>query len=244
MDYQKLLDDISKNEASLSKNEASIQKNINAITDNVTKINFKFISIAVEKSIAFLPEKANGSVKFSKDLNKLSDKFDENRFNKIVRFLSLLENIEEDYNKSYKSIARNYIKKDQRKEVEILIDKLALLNDEYSLMNFLLTAIDSDKVLYNKIYNKLEDRGVFMTTYDKQNFKNLSEIAYNMRKLVDQGRAMNRSLQMIAYEMYEMNSSLSDANEKLNGIHGAVKAGNALKAIQTYQLYKANKKLS
>ena len=95
--------------------------------------------------------------------------------------------------------------------------------------------------IFNKIYNKLEDRGVFLTTYDKMNIQNLSTIADNMISLVEQSFLMNDNLSSINNELWEANTKLEDMSDSMGKLDKSVKAGNLLNAVQTYQLYKINK---
>jgi hypothetical protein len=108
-------------------------------------------------------------------------------------------------------------------------------------MDVLIDAVISDSVLFNKVYNMLEDRGVFMTAYDKMNFENLSSIASNMVQIVEQNEISNENLSNINRELWETNSRLEYSNEFLGSIDAGVKASNILSAIQNYQMYRTRK---
>ena len=120
--------------------------------------------------------------------------------------------------------------------------------DEYLLMDVLINSVDSDKVMFNKVYNTLEDRGVFLSNYDKLNYENLALIASNSVTLVSQNYIANNRLQSISNGLWELNSNvtelndgISDVSNSIKSLHGSVKTGNFLNAVQTYQLYKIQK---
>ena len=241
MDYQNILTEIRYHENSISNVTKEIESIDIKINDLIRKIDDKFLSISIEAVLLSLPNKAVGSRNYAKHLNSQSELYQDIQFNKIIRFLSLLEEIEDDYNESYYKVGVTYLINPIKKDAENLTSKYTLLNNEYKLMDVLVNAVKSDKVLFNKIYNLLEDRGIFMTEYDKSNYYNLSTIASNIVTLVDQSFQISQHLSNINYELWETNSKLGDINESLGNIDAGVKAGNLLSTVQTYQLYKINK---
>jgi hypothetical protein len=248
MNYQKTLTEI-RSQESVIKN---IDQHINfielKIENLINSIDNKYLSITVEEVLFTLPNKALGSKEFSQKLNTQAQLYQDSQFNKIIRFLTLIEEIENDYNNSYSKIGKSYFIKPIKKDIETLVSKYTLLKNEYNLMNVIVYGIKTDKVLFNKIYNLLEDRGVFMTVYDKANYHNLSSIALDMNKLLEQSYLINENLSSINNEFWEnnnkledLNQSLEDLNQSFNELDASVKAGNLLSAVQTYQLYKINK---
>ena len=218
------------------------------INGKVAEIDKKYLSIAIDEIILKLPKKANGTSLFSEKLNLKSEKYDSAQFNKITRFLTLIENSELDYNNSYNALTRTYRTSPNKQKIEILINKSKLLLDEYLLMDVLINSVDSDKVMFNKVYNTLEDRGVFLSNYDKLNYENLALIASNSVTLVSQNYIANNRLQSISNGLWELNSNvtelndgISDVSNSIKSLHGSVKTGNFLNAVQTYQLYKIQK---
>jgi|688.fasta_scaffold169567_2 hypothetical protein len=241
MNYNELLIQIKEQGDGILLAENTIKSIEDKIKIKIENINNKFLSISIEDVLLSLPYKTFGSKSFAKKLNDKSKLYQDTQFNKIIRFLTLIEEIENDYNQSYLSLSKLYLTKPVKKQAEDLVSKYALIKNEYNLMNILINAIDSDKVLFNKTYNMLEDRGVFMAVYDKLNHHNLSTIATNMNTLVDQSYTMIESLNIISNELWESNNKLDNLNQSLKDINSSVKTGNFLLAVQTYQLYKINK---
>lgn len=212
------------------------------INELINKIDQKFLSISIEGVLLSLPNKAIGSKTYAQKLNSQCGIYEDVQFNKIIRFLSLLEEIELDYNNLYFRLGTTYLTKPNKKDAEILASKYTLLCNEYKLMRVLLDAVKLDKVQFHKTYNLLEDRGVFTTEYDRTNYYNLSTIASNIVILVEQNSQINENLSNINHELWEANSKFDNINETLINIESGVNTGNLLSAVQTYQLYKISKK--
>lgn len=241
MNYQDLLIEIRKQESKISNAEKQIKSIDLKIEDTIKTIDIKLLSISIEGVLLSLPSKAVGSKAYAQKLNSQAQLYQDTQFNKIIRFLSLIEDIENDYNESYYDIGKSYLTRPNKNNAETLISKYTLLKNEYKLMNVFVDAVKTDKVLFNKIYNIIEDRGIFMSVYDKLNYHNLSSIASNMITLVEQSYLMNENLNSINNQLWENNNRLETMNDSLGELDASVKAGNFLSAIQTYQLYKINK---
>jgi len=80
------------------------------ITKLINKIDSSFLSISIEKSLMLLPNNALGSKEFASRLNQKSSLYDNVQLNKIIRFLTFIENSEEQYNSFYHSIQKKYLK--------------------------------------------------------------------------------------------------------------------------------------
>ena len=221
------------------KNE--IEKSKNKINPLIDRINSKYLSVALEGVLQSLPKKAIGTITFSEKLNKQASLYNDQQFNKIIRFLTFIEDSEKVYINSYISLSKKYISNPNKQNAEELITQHKLIYSEYKLMDVLCNGIQSDKVKFNKIYNTLEDRGIFLTQYEKINMEYLSSIAQNIETAVGQLSQINYSLNEVNDNLWEMNDKFSSMADSLEEIDGGVKAGNTLKAVQTYQLYKINK---
>ena len=241
MNFNELLIEIGKQESGISSVENTIKSITEKVQYKIKIVDTKLLSISIEDVLLSLPNKAIGSISYANKLNSQAKLYQDTQFNKIIRFLTLIEDIENDYNQSYLMLSKSYLFKPNKSQAEDLVSKYTLIKNEYNLMNVLINAIDSDKVLFNKTYNMLEDRGVFMAVYDRLNYHNLSSIATNMNTLVEQSFQMIQRLDTISSELWESNNKLDNINQSLNDINVSVKASNFLLSVQTYQLYKINK---
>ena len=61
-----------------------------------------------------------------------------------------------------------------------------MLVDTYRLLHILITEVDRDKISYHKVYNHLEDNGIFLTQSEKTALKYMSEISNKLSKVVSQ----------------------------------------------------------
>ena len=221
------------------------------IEELINKINLNFLSIKIEQSLICLPNCAVGSKGYSIELNKKSSLYDNIQFNKIIRFLTFIENSEDEYNSSYTTIKKSYISNPDISKMKDLISMNRVINYEYSLMNILCGKIDNNKVEFNKIYNAIEDRGIFQTASDKFQNTMLLNISGSLEDIVDRIDTTNDHLNEISIRLWSIDdnitSSTTDIVHQLGSLESSVQAGNALSAVQNYQLYRMNsniKKLS
>jgi hypothetical protein len=241
-------EELSSIEKELKKKKEEISGLKTKMDVEIEKINKQYLSIAIEDSLKVLPSVAKGSKVFIEKLNKQSDLYDHNHFNKIIRFVTFIEDSESKYNKSYKSLVKDYVSKPKKEDAEDLVKQHQLLHSEYKLLNALCTCVKSDKVMYNKVYNGLEDRGIFLTDYEKLTMEYLASIASDISQVVgylaninDSLLEINDGIGGINSSLWSIDSNLNDMSFSLQEIDGGIKAGNILKSVQTYQLYKINK---
>lgn len=225
----------------IEKKKIEVENSKNRINILVEKVNIKYLSVALEDVLLSLPYKATGSILYSKKLNDQASLYNDLQFNKIIRFLTFIEDSENVYNDSYETLKKSYLNQPIKQDGEDLITQHKLIHSEYKLMDVLCNAIVSDKVNFNKIYNTIEDKGIFLTHYEKINMEFLSSISENILLVVSQLHNINSTLYEVADSLWEINDGVSLMSYTLQEIDGGVKAGNFINAIQTYQLYNINK---
>lgn len=213
----------------------------------VTKINLNFLSISVEKSLVSIPGNAIGSKEFSSRLNLKSSLYDNAQFNKIIRFLTFIENSEDEYNSFYHSIKKSYITSPDKSKMSQLISLNRIVNYEYSLMHLLCEQVDNNKVEFNKIYNAIEDRGIFQTASEKFQNAMLEKISGTLEDIVHRIDITNDYLKDISFQLWSIDDNITtstrEISNQLGSIESSVQAGNALSAVQNYQLYRMNKNI-
>jgi hypothetical protein len=211
------------------------------------KIDFNFLSISIEKSLISLPHTALGSKEFSLRLNQKASLFDNTQFNKLVRFLSFIENSEDQYNSSYHSIKKSYLTSPDKTIMSELIGLNRVINYEYSLMHLLCECVDKSKVEFNKIYNAIEDRGIFQTASEKFQNNMLLKISGSLQDIAHRIDLTNDYLKDISFQLWSIDdnitSSAREITSQLGSLESAVQAGNALSAVQSYQLYSMNRNI-
>ncbi len=246
--YTEVINEIAAIKKLINTKNNEIAKSTNKVNPILKNINSKYLSTAIEGVLLSLPSTAIGSITYSKKLNNQANLYNAQQFNKIIRFITFIEDSEKVYNDSYLALSKKYLSRPIKKDAEELITQHKLIYSEYKLMDVLCNGILVDKVMFNKIYNNLEDKGIFLTKYEKINMEYLSSIARNIEQVVDQLNDINDSLievnehlWQINDSIYSINDGISSMSDTLKEIDGGIKAGNFLNAIQTYQLYKINK---
>lgn len=179
--------------------------------------------IRLEREIKTYPNNANGSVVLYNKLNEHYDSFSEDHFNKIVRFISLIEVEEKRYRNNYLMLTQKYSHPVDAKPYQVTaLNSIGLLNRFYSLLDILITEVNGDKVKYSKVYNFLEDQGFFMTRIEKESIELLQQINNNIDNvfkgivhLIESQKETNTLLETMSSEI---SSALIDVNANLYGV--------------------------
>lgn len=189
-------------------------------------------SIAHEKALRKLPCQAIGSIVLYNKLNENYGYFEESQFNRVIRFVQHIEEKEKRYRKLYLTCTKNYIKSPSRIPFSELERERHELNISYKLLSVLANEIKGDVVSFNKVYNKLEDTGMFMSVPEKQNQEYLSQISSKLSNVMDGLKAVFESLQEtnrnlseismtqdeIAYNTSEVSSYLWDISWEVSNL--------------------------
>jgi len=137
------------------------------------KIN---ISLNLCDILSNLPTQCCGSVVLYNCLNLNKDSFNETQFNNIVRFLSHVERLESNYRDLYVESYEKYEKYPEYTTNLNLISNLKILKEFYVYSSIIMLEFNRDLVLFNKVYNKLEDNGFFLSEIEKDNILTLKSI--------------------------------------------------------------------
>jgi hypothetical protein len=228
-----------------AKHDKSTKEITKEVDDLISLINRKYLSISIEQSLTHLPKTAIGSRSYSRLLNDKSAMYDNAQFNKIIRFLSFIENSEDQYNIQYSDVLKTYIDTPKKDKMSTLIHTYRIVSYEYSLMQILCTQISINKVEFNKIYNAIEDRGIFLTASEKFQNSMLEKISGGLEDIAARIDITNENLSELSSQLWEINDSITDGTSQicneLGSLGSSVRAGNAINALQSYQLYRLNR---
>jgi len=166
-------------------------------------------SIAHEKALRTFPSQAIGSVALYNKLNENYSFFDEAQFNKIIRFVQHIEEKEKRYRKLYLTCTKDYIKTPSHIPISELERERHELNISYKLLSVLANEINGDVVSFNKVYNKLEDAGMYMTVPEKQNQEYLRQISSKLDNVMNGLKAVFDSLQETNRNLREISQETS-----------------------------------
>jgi hypothetical protein len=152
-------------------------------------------SIHLEKSLRKFPSQAFGSVALYNKLNENYSYYDDAQFNKIIRFVQHIEEKEKRYRNLYVNCTNDYVSNPEGIPIKDLKKEQKELNYSYQLLTVLANEIDGDVVAFNKVYNKLEDSGLFMTVPEKQNQEYLKQVSTKLDNVMNGLKAVFDSLQ-------------------------------------------------
>lgn len=221
---------IEKIENDINEIAKKINTNIKIINSSEEKIILNEKIIETEIELRKYPSQAIGSVSFYNQLNKNRDLFVDNQFNKIIRFLEHVENKEKKYRDWYVNCTEDYFRKPNEIPLIELNEEKKSIDNSYEILSILVNEIKRDEVKFNKVYNKLEDAGLFMTIPEKINQQYLSEISskldnviHGLKVLFQSLEETNRSLREIegntseiSSNMYEVSSNLWDISYEIS----------------------------
>jgi hypothetical protein len=166
-------------------------------------------SINHEKTLRMFPSQAIGSVALYNKLNENYSFFDEAQFNKIIRFVQHIEEKEKRYRDLYINCTNDYIKNPEGIPIKDLKKEQHELKISYQLLTVLANEINGDVVSFNKVYNKLEDAGMFMTFPEKQNQEYLRQISSKLDNVMNGLKAVFDSLQETNRNLREISQETS-----------------------------------
>lgn len=170
-----------------------------------------------------LPNQTYGSVIFYNELNKNSTLFDNSHLNKITRFLNFIETHEDKYLRLYDQCVGLYIDDPNNNCFNELINKLETINHYYEIMKSLIHNVNKDKVLYNKLYNLIEDEGVFMTKTEKESLNYMKKVSSGVielnKNIVDGFEILESQLSDVSSGLYDLDSSLGMISSSLDDIY-------------------------
>lgn len=205
-----------------------IENNIKSAEKIDEKIELTKVSIDKEILLKKFPSQAIGSVVLYNELNEKFSFYADNQFNKIIRFLEHLENKEIKYRDLYLNCTGDYITDPNGIPFDELIKEKKEIDNCYELLSILVREVNSDIVKFNKVYNKLEDAGLFMTMPEKANQQYLLEISTKLDNVIEGLKVLFQSLEEtnnslrqiegntseIALNMYDVKSDLWDIASK------------------------------
>jgi hypothetical protein len=175
------------------------------------EIDKNYSIISKEKVLRNYHPNAIGSIFLYNQLNEKYNFYAESQFNKIIRFLEHIENKEKNYRDLYVECTKEYINKPNNIPISGLKKEEKEINDCYKLLLVLVTEVNGDKVKFNKVYNNLEDSGLFMTIPEKMNQKYLSDISTKLDNVI-------KGLEVIFESMEEANRALREIEENTGEI--------------------------
>lgn len=202
----------------LSKKKELI-KNENLIIESDRIIKKHERSIKLEDDLKKLPDQCIGSIILYNYLNQNKELFTETQFKNIVRFLDYLESNENNYRNLYVESHKKYLKDPFHPCYKRLYNYLKVLKELYFYSSIIISEVNRDVVLFNKVYNYLEDKGFFLNDIEKSNYENLNKIS---RELYDMNFNLNKKFSELIKSVNYQNEKLDLINKNLNHIDSSL----------------------
>jgi len=185
-------------EVEIDNNKKLIDKRINIenqISSLKEEINVEELKIKREQFLSKMPSQAFGSVILYNKLNENYHFFDNEQFNKVVRFISHIEDKEKNYRKLYLKCTKNYTTDPEKIPVDAINNTKKEIDFLYKLLGILIYEVNGDLVSFNKVYNKLEDTGLFMSIPEKKSQEFLSQISNKLSNVMESLKVVFKQLE-------------------------------------------------
>jgi hypothetical protein len=203
--------------------EINFDNSSNNLLDKISEINNSINninkSIIIEKKLKEFSIQAIGSVALYNNLNEKQSFFVDTQFNKIIRFLDHIESKEKNYRDLYITCTNEYINNPKTIPIQELEQEENEINDCYKLLIILITEVNGDVVKFNKVYNSLEDAGLFMTVPEKKNLEYLGEISSKLDTVMEGLKAVFKSLEESNKNLRQINQNTTEISYNTIGLY-------------------------
>lgn len=207
----------------INKEKQSVENYLKDIVKERKEKNSELIKLNNSYKVSLLlnsiPYQCSGSVIFYNQLNEKKEFFDQFQFNKIIRFLDYIEEEENKYYNYYLECSKKYLKIPDDKIFVETYKQLEYVYSIYKLMELLVSNVDKDQVLFNKTYNLIEDKNIFLTKSEKKSFENLNLLVKEIKKvninLVEGFRELSSD---ILSELGNIEGSVSNMSDTISNL--------------------------
>tara|TARA_Y200000002_G_scaffold368077_1_gene360744 strand:- start:110 stop:787 length:678 start_codon:yes stop_codon:yes gene_type:complete len=164
------------------------------------------LRIQKELELRKMPSQAIGTAPLYNKLNENYSHYDKDQFNNILRFFTHIEEKEKHYRQLYLKTTSSYMADPKSTPLSKLNHTKKELDYSYKLLMVLANEINGDVVSYGKVYNKIEDAGLFMSTPEKRTQDYLNDISKKMGTII-------KGLNAVFHQLEETNTFLSSISE-------------------------------
>ncbi len=196
--------------------EKTIDENISTFGELQNHIETQRQSIKEENTLKNYPSGAQGSVFFHNVMSNKFDLFDINHLNKITRFFTYIEKLEDQYASLYSKATTIYYKNPYDQSISDLYSVYAKILDSYHLLFLLIVEVDGDQLLYHQVFNKLEDSGIFLTLNEKKLLDTMAEISGKLTEIIKSVKTQisvsNETNRLLLQSIDALNGLTSDIN--------------------------------
>ena len=190
------------------------------------KIQLKYLSCIIEHLLNNIPITLEYTLEISSKLKLIQNEFNDSQINKLTRFLTFLEGYEKNYNDLYSRGVQEYQINPKNEIFRQLPDYYCSILNYYQIFIMMLNNVSSDKIIFNKFYNIIEDEGIFMTRNEKESMEYLKTISNNIGELnntlISGFNKLNNTLENISHDLNDINSGIILMDSSLSIIHNSI----------------------
>jgi hypothetical protein len=194
------------------KTKIELQKQINKTENN---LNTNFLKLIFESLLSKIPCSLFFSSQISDKLQGHSKLFNSEQLNKLTRFLTHIEKTEIEYNSMYENLEKNYLDEPKKTDIIEIIVLYESLFKFYKIFLMILININENIIVFNKVYNLIEDEGFFMTKTENEKLILLKEISLSLNEIEKNTSNLNKIdsvVKMLNTEKNNINlSSIEDS---------------------------------
>ena len=194
------------------KTKIELQKQINKTENN---LNTNFLKLIFESLLSKIPCSLFFSSQISDKLQGHSKLFNSEQLNKLTRFLTHIEKTEIEYNSLYENLEKKYLDEPKKTDIIEIIVLYESLFKFYKIFLMILININENIIVFNKVYNLIEDEGFFMTKTENEKLILLKEISLSLNEIEKNTSNLNKIdsvVKMLNTEKNNINlSSIEDS---------------------------------
>lgn len=214
-ELKKLNDSLSSENSKLDKLYNDFKAEASTVAKSKDKVKIYKKSIEVESTLKEYPSSAQGSVFFQNAMTSKYEAFGKEHLEKIARFFSFLEQLEDYYHGLYKTSTTIYFKDPHHSSIQDLYKTHEQLIGAYKLMLVLIIEVDRDQLLYHKVFNQIEDQGIFLSANEKLALKQMANISNKLNVVID-------GLNVLIHETQKSNELLGKSLETISNLRSDI----------------------
>lgn len=214
-ELKKLNQDLNFENKTLNKLYQNLKAEVSGISKSEDKIKDYKKSIEIENKLKEYPSSAQGSVFFQNAMVSKYEAFGKEHLEKMARFFTFIEQLEDEYHNLYNSATTIYFEDPYDNSIENLFKMHDQLIESYKLMLLLILEVDRDQLLYHKIFNQIEDQGIFLSANEKLALDQLATISNKLSGVIN-------GLNVLISETQKSNEILGKSLESISSLRSDI----------------------
>ena len=236
--YQELEECISKLSIKVKKDKENIRTLLSKVSKDLDKNNTGSLDVFKEDTFNLLLNKNQ------KEIILLEKDFKKEFTKEFVKLSNFITTNKEGIIKQYELLKKINQKDLLEENIGLLKNQINVYNTiQYLAIAMVTTLINEDKIKFYKIYETFDELNVFNSKWEKDLKKELEEINLNLLEVIESIDQMSYKITTV---LSSINTSIGDLstsiNKQLSSINSSVDLNTIITGINTYQLYKINKK--